>query len=75
MSSIVICVCLRSTISAPSSRILPRVSPAYISKHGDDMRFFEQNHPESSTSRAGLNAANFFQAEAVGVVLPVLNGY
>ena len=29
----------------------------------------------SAISRAGLNAANFFQAEAVGVVLPVLNGY
>lgn len=28
---------------------------------------------ESPISRAGLNAANFFQAEAVGVVLPVLN--
>lgn len=26
-------------------------------------------------SRAGLNAANFFQAESVGVVLPVLNGF
>ena len=31
--------------------------------------------PESRCSRAGLNAANFFQAEAVGVVLPVLNGF
>ncbi len=30
---------------------------------------------ESTISRAGLNAANFFQAEAVGVVLPVLNGF
>jgi MFS family permease len=30
---------------------------------------------ESAISRAGLNAANFFQAEAVGVVLPVLNGF
>jgi MFS family permease len=30
---------------------------------------------ESGTSRAGLNAANFFQAEAVGVVLPVLNAF
>ena len=32
-------------------------------------------HGESRFSRIGLNAANFFQAEAVGVVLPVLNGY
>jgi MFS family permease len=30
---------------------------------------------ESAISRSGLNAANFFQAEAVGVVLPVLNGF
>jgi MFS family permease len=30
---------------------------------------------EARISRAGLNAANFFQAEAVGVVLPVLNGF
>jgi MFS family permease len=30
---------------------------------------------ESRISRAGLNAANFFQAEAVGVVLPVLNAF
>jgi MFS family permease len=30
---------------------------------------------ESAVSRAGLNAANFFQAEAVGVVLPVLNAF
>ena len=30
---------------------------------------------ESAISRAGLNAANFFLAEAVGVVLPVLNGF
>jgi len=29
----------------------------------------------SPRSRFGLNAANFFQAEAVGVVMPVLNGY
>lgn len=29
----------------------------------------------SRRSRFGLNAANFFQAEAVGVVLPVLNAY
>src|SRR5579863_5853325 len=29
----------------------------------------------SGRSRAGLNTANFFQAEAVGVVLPVLNAY
>lgn len=34
------------------------------------------NEPhDSPLSRAGLNAANFFQAEAVGVVLPVLNGF
>jgi len=32
-------------------------------------------HHESASSRIGLNAANFFQAEAVGVVMPVLNGY
>ena len=31
--------------------------------------------PEAASSRAGLNAANFFQAEAVGVVLPVLNAF
>ena len=31
--------------------------------------------PEALVSRIGLNAANFFQAEAVGVVLPVLNGF
>ena len=31
--------------------------------------------PEAKMSRAGLNAANFFQAEAVGVVLPVLNAF
>ncbi|MGC2110343.1 MAG: MFS transporter [Candidatus Korobacteraceae bacterium] len=31
--------------------------------------------PASGISRAGLNAANFFQAEAVGVVMPVLNAY
>ena len=30
---------------------------------------------EALISRSGLNAANFFQAEAVGVVLPVLNGF
>ncbi len=30
---------------------------------------------ESGISRAGLNAANFFQAEAVGVVLPVLSAF
>jgi MFS family permease len=30
---------------------------------------------EAKISRFGLNAANFFQAEAVGVVLPVLNGF
>jgi MFS family permease len=30
---------------------------------------------ESAVSRSGLNAANFFQAEAVGVVLPVLNAF
>jgi MFS family permease len=30
---------------------------------------------DSSASRLGLNAANFFQAEAVGVAMPVLNGY
>lgn len=30
---------------------------------------------ESSVSCAGLNAANFFQAEAVGVVLPVLGAF
>lgn len=30
---------------------------------------------DSTASRCGLNAANFFQAEAVGVVMPVLNGY
>ena len=29
----------------------------------------------SRQSRIGLNAANFFQAEAVGVTLPVLNGF
>jgi hypothetical protein len=29
----------------------------------------------SLQSRFGLNAANFFQAEAVGVVLPVLNTF
>jgi len=29
----------------------------------------------SLRSRMGLNAANFFQAEAVGVILPVLNGF
>jgi len=29
----------------------------------------------SRQSRIGLNAANFFQAEAVGVILPVLNGF
>ncbi len=29
---------------------------------------------DSAISRTGLNAANFLQAEAVGVVLPVLNG-
>jgi MFS family permease len=30
---------------------------------------------ESAVSRTSLNAANFFQAEAVGVVLPVLNAF
>src|SRR5579863_1274267 len=30
---------------------------------------------ESRVSRVGLNAANFFQAEAVGVVLPVLSAF
>jgi MFS family permease len=30
---------------------------------------------QSAASGFGLNAANFFQAEAVGVVMPVLNGY
>ena len=30
---------------------------------------------DSGASRLGLNAANFFQAESVGVVMPVLNGY
>jgi MFS family permease len=29
----------------------------------------------SRQSRIGMNAANFFQAEAVGVILPVLNGF
>jgi MFS family permease len=29
----------------------------------------------SSRSRLGLNAANFFQAEAIGVVLPILNTF
>lgn len=29
----------------------------------------------STRSRIGLNAANFFQAESVGVLLPVLNGF
>jgi MFS family permease len=29
----------------------------------------------SGRSRIGLNSANFFQAEAVGVILPVLNGF
>ncbi len=33
-----------------------------------------KNNP-SRRSRVGLNAANFFQAEAVGVVLPVLNSF
>ena len=31
--------------------------------------------PFSMRSRVGLNAANFLQAEAVGVVLPVLNAF
>jgi len=31
--------------------------------------------PPSRRSRLGLNAANFFQAEAVGVVLPILNTF
>lgn len=39
------------------------------------MRSLDQQHHEKRVSRVGLNAANFFQAEAVGVVLPVLNGY
>ncbi len=39
------------------------------------MRSFDQGKQESRASRIGLNAANFFQAEAVGVVLPVLGGY
>lgn len=39
------------------------------------MPSFAQKHTESRSSRFGLNAANFFQAEAVGVVLPVLAGY
>lgn len=34
-----------------------------------------QEHKKNRASRFGLNAANFFQAEAVGGVLPVLNGY
>ena len=34
----------------------------------------EQRQP-SSRSRLGLNAANFFQAEAVGIVLPILNTF
>src|SRR5579883_2769233 len=29
----------------------------------------------SGRSRIGLNSANFFQAEAVGIILPVLNGF
>ncbi len=33
------------------------------------------NGRESGMSRVGLNAANFFQAEAVGVVLPVLDAF
>src|ERR1700678_327513 len=33
------------------------------------------NQREAGISRTGLNAANFFQAEAVGVVLPVLNAF
>ncbi len=32
-------------------------------------------NPPSRRSRLGLNAANFFQAEAVGVVLPILNTF
>ena len=32
------------------------------------------SHP-AAISRVGLNAANFFQAESVGVVLPVLSGF
>ncbi len=35
----------------------------------------KEERQEKRASRIGLNAANFFQAEAVGVVLPVLNGY
>lgn len=36
-----------------------------------------QNHADVAPrrSRFGLNAANFFQAEAVGVILPVLNSF
>ena len=33
------------------------------------------NGRDSGMSRVGLNAANFFQAEAVGVVLPVLDAF
>jgi MFS family permease len=32
-------------------------------------------NPPSRRSRLGLNAVNFFQAEAVGVVLPILNTF
>jgi MFS family permease len=39
------------------------------------LRSSDHDHHEKRVSRIGLNAANFFQAEAVGVVLPVLNGY
>ncbi len=35
----------------------------------------EAKRRESGISGTGLNAANFFQAEAVGVVLPVLNAF
>ena len=40
-----------------------------------DLVRIRQQTSESAISRTGLNAANFFQAEAVGVVMPVLNGF
>jgi MFS family permease len=42
----------------------------------DSTTSLHRDHPlEAAISRVGLNAANFFQAEAVGVVLPVLSAF
>lgn len=61
-----------ANVGLPVGRV-PPVAPQLPLEAGGSMESHSTGVPKRSL--AGLNAANFFQAEMVGFILPILNAF